>query len=46
MTIGNRIERLNNIAQSAEQVATLEEELGRVHKVAKELADLLKEDLL
>lgn len=43
---GNLIERLNNIAQSAEQAAVLEEEVGRVGKAAEELADFLKQDLL
>lgn len=42
----NCIKRLNNIAQSDEQAAVLEEELARVRKAAKELADLLKQDIL
>lgn len=43
---GNRIERLNHIAQSAEQAAALEEELAGVRKAAEELADLLKQNFL
>lgn len=42
----NRIERLNNIARSTEQVAASEEELGRVRKSVEEQADLLKQDFL
>lgn len=43
---GNLFECLHNIAQSAEQVAALEEELAQVRKAAEELSGLLKQDYL
>lgn len=43
---GNRIERLNRIAQSEKRVAAIDEELTRVRTAAEELTNLLKQDFL